>query len=213
MAAVNQLCGRCLLLRDGTLAFDGGSKECIDLYMRENDSGVGSSDLDTASLHPRAGTGAARITRVSIRDDGGRGGVSIGIGDPVRILLHVEFHARMSNVVLGAEVVSSTGVPLLNLRTDSQGLDFGPYEAGSSAIFTIRVPGLPFYPGLYRVEPWVAEKGGRRVDQIRDGVRIAIDSRGRFRSEKLLQPERGLVVMDCDWSDKVDPIIEMHGCN
>ena len=205
MAVVNQLCDRCIALRDGRINFDGATREGIDAYFkttgRDGDSAVFSADVDTK----RPGSKRGRIAKVEITDEQGRLGNHYGIGEPFLVRLHAQFHERIPRLSMGLEFASSGGVPLLNLRTDSQCVSFGPYEAGSQVVFTVKVPGLPFYPGPYRFEPWLAELDGARFDQVREGLNVTLECRGRYESERFIQPGRGLVMMDCDWRAEKQP--------
>jgi lipopolysaccharide transport system ATP-binding protein len=202
MAAVNQLCDRCLLLHDGAVVFDGETAEGIDRYLKMANRGMGHAVLDAALAGKRPAAGKGQIVKVEIHDAEGTTSTFFGIGEPFTVRLHAKFYERVAQVSLGLQFESPTGMPLLNLRTDSQGVDFGPYDAGSTVVFSIRVPGLPFYPGVYKFEPWFAERNGKRIDQIHDGLAVTIEGKGRFESEKMIQPGRGLVMMDCAWSDE-----------
>lgn len=202
MAAVNQLCTRCILLDAGRVGFDGTASAGVDRYLRMGSAGEQASifDLEGAALQTTA-IGKGRITHVETRDHEGVSGTTFGIGDPITIVTRIVLGERLQNLSMGFQVESLTGIPLLNLRTDSQGMAFGPYEAGDEVTFTTQVPGLPFYPGMYKVAVWFGERGGKRIDQIHDCLRVTIESKGRFLSERMIQNGRGVVMMDCDWSD------------
>ena len=199
MAAVSQLCDRCIALKDGKIHFDGATEEGIDAYFKTISPGGDSAVFSADAAGKNPGSKRGRIAKIEITDIQDRPGNHFGIGEPFFVRLHAQFHERISRLSIGLEFTSSGGVPLLNLRTDSQQVSFGPYESGSRVVFTIKVPGLPFYPGSYRFEPWLAELDGTRFDQVREGLNVTVECKGRYESERFIQHGRGLVMMDCDW--------------
>jgi hypothetical protein len=203
MAAINQLCGRCLVLDGGSLCFDGPGSAGIDQYLKMGDGDPGAAVIDTSGLKHRSGTGRGKIVRVEVQDAGGRPGACFGTGEPFVVKFHATLEERVPSVSFGARVVSHAGIALLNLRTDSQGLDFGPYNAGDHVIFTIEVPGFPFYPGVYRIAPWFASRDGKKIDYIEDAVSVTIEARGHYQSELFIQQGKGILIMDCSWSASV----------
>ncbi len=205
MAAVNQLCDRCIVLRDGQLFFDGGSAEGVDCYLKLGNREAAAAVMERTRQGTKTAAGKGHITRVEILDEEGHSGACIGVGEPFRVKIHIEIYERIAQLVLGAEVESPTGVPMLNLRTDGQGVDFGPYAAGSHIAFTITLPGLPFLPGVYKISPWFAEREGRRIDQVNEGVHVTLEGKGRFQSEKMIQPGKSMMLMDCAWTDELEP--------
>ena len=204
MAAVNELCGRTLVLHAGELAFEGPSSQSVNRYLELNGGRPIRSRIDATKLRGKRSGGLAEIKTIELRDDSGEGRVRFAIGESIVIQLEIAIFGEIHRASMGIEVVSPMGVPLLNLRTESQGLDFGPYRAGQTVHFTVRLPGLPFYPGVYELRPWFAERGGKRIDYVYEGFGIELDCRGRFRSERMIQDGRGLLIMDCDWEDRVE---------
>jgi len=202
LGAVNQLCSRCVVLEHGGIAFDGDVGSGIDVYQR---SGYGqrTSSAYVAPAEGRPGSAQGRILAADLQDDQGRPADCIGIGEPFQIKLRLQFFSRLARMNMGVQFHSSGGVPILNLRTDSQGLVFGPYEAGNEVEVIIKVPGLPFYPGLYQLEPWFGELDGKRIDQVPEGISLVLEGRGLYQSERLIQQGRGLVMMDCTWAETV----------
>ena len=205
MAAVSQLCERCIVLQNGKIKCDSTTKEGIDVYFKTTSSTGDSAVFAANGGSHHAGAKLGRIIKVEIADEHGQQENHFGIGEPFLVRLHAHFHERTPRLSMGMQFESSSGVSLLNLRTDSQRVSFGPYEAGSRVVFTVKVPGLPFYPGAYRFEPWLAELDGARFDQVREGLNVNIECRGRFASEQLIQHGRGLVVMDCGWTAEKQP--------
>ena len=201
MGAISQLCSKGLLLNGGELIYQGDVGRAIDRYLRTGNQGDLASVIDTRNSSNRSGTGAGRIVKIELVDDEHCNTASFAIGQPLEIKLKIELEVDLPTLVAGVEIKSQSGVPLVNLRSDSQGVYFGPYRAGTDVELSVKIPGLPFYPGVYSVDPWFGEKRGKRVDQITDEVKVILDSQGYYQSEKMFQKGKGIVVMDVDWSD------------
>jgi lipopolysaccharide transport system ATP-binding protein len=203
MAAVQQLCERSILLQGGSLVFDGATSAVIDQYLRLNSAGGGSNILTRAGTGSNNGKRIGEIIEIRTQDISGADTSSFGIGDSFKIGLRVKLYQKLVRVSVGAEILSQGGIPLLNLRSDSQGVEFGPYDAGDEVMFVIDVPAFPVYPGTYRIQPWFAEYGGKRIDHVIEGITVQTEAKGRFLSERMIQDGRGLLVMDCGWSARV----------
>jgi hypothetical protein len=106
----------------------------------------------------------------------------------------------LKSLVLGVEFRTLDGTRVLNLRSDGQGLTLGTFPPGDTVRAEIVIPGLPLYPEPYVLTPWFGDRGGKRMDHIEDALTITLVSAGRLHSEALIQPRRGLVLVDCDWS-------------
>lgn len=200
MAAVGQLCDRCITLQGGGVHFDGGVKEGIEAYFksigRANSAAIVVFDGSGKQSPSKQGS----IKKVEIRDESGHHRNHFGIGESFTIQIQVAFRANVPRLVMGLHFASSSGVPLLNLRSDSQSIRFPPCEAGSVRTFSVRLPGLPFYPGTYWFQPWLGELDGPRFDQIQKGISVSIECAGRYEAEQFLQQGRGIVIMDCCWN-------------
>jgi lipopolysaccharide transport system ATP-binding protein len=203
MAAIDQLCQRAVLLSGGRLVRDGDCSSVISEYLSLGAEKGPCPVVEASQVEWRSGKGdGAKITKVELEDADGYPSACFAIGAPIRVNIHVNIPEQASNLIVGMEVKSASGVPLLNLRNDSQNVQFGPYNDPTEIVFTITLPGLPFYPGIYTLEPWVA-KMGVRTDHWHNSIRIALESQGHYESERFIQDGRGVVLMDCKWEDQI----------
>jgi lipopolysaccharide transport system ATP-binding protein len=196
MPAVSQLCDRVLVLMNGRITYDGDTNSAINLYTRSIDEGQ--DVIDTSASSRRSGTGEGRIVQVRLRGSEG-GTASFGIGEPFKVHIVIDLQDRISQLVAGFELTSLDGNRMLNVRSDSQGLTFGPYPNNQVVTLTISVPGLPLYPGTYLIHPWFASRGGKRLDHLEEGIKINLVSQGLLESEGLIQARRGVILIDCSW--------------
>jgi lipopolysaccharide transport system ATP-binding protein len=203
MGSVNQLCSRAIMFDKGKLTEDGECHYVIERYLNTCSSVSAMIESPESDSLARSGTGAGRIIKVELEGKNGSKTDTIGIGEPLNIRIHVKLILELASLVAGVEIKSQNGIPVLNLRSDYQGEYFGPFEQNSNVLFTLKIPSFPFYPGIYKIEPWFAEKKGKRIDHIHEGISIKLEPVGNFKSETIIQKERGLVIMDIESSAEV----------
>jgi lipopolysaccharide transport system ATP-binding protein len=199
MSAVKQLCPRSIMLDSGKLFCNGDSESVIEGYLQS--SSTISATLEVTESLKRSGTGTGRIEKVELENQYGQQISTIGVGDALIVKIYARLFYKMPSLVGGIEVKSQNGVHLLNLRSDSLGKTFGPYNHGDTVLFFFKIPSMPFFPGIYIIEPWFAKSKGKRVDHLQGGINIMIEPKGNFKSEMLIQKGKGLVIMDFECSD------------
>ena len=198
MAAIRQLCDSTILINQGHLQQKALTAEVIDSYLKMNsDNSNSEADLDTANN--RTGIGGAKIKRISINNSVGDKSNIIGIGEPLSIIMEIAFQYDFPKIVIGAELRNQNGTQILNLRSDSQNKIFGPCAAGEEVTFEISLPGLPLYPGIYLLEPWLCEYKGNRLDHVHNAYELTLESRKIIEAEGFIQDKRGILLVDCNW--------------
>lgn len=203
MAAIRQLCDRVLLIDNGKVAFDETPENAIKKYLSIPDNDAKGAEINTDSSVKRAGTGPNRITKVILENNSGEKVREFAIGEKFSVSIFFDVKEKMENPVVGVDVRSSWGWQLINIRSDSQNIMLGPFKEGTKAKVKINIPGIPFYPGTYILEPWISTKGRKKQDQIHDDIRISIRSEGNYQSEMLIEQGKGIMVMDCGWDNTV----------
>ena len=205
LSSVRQLCDRCILLEKGTVRAIGTPEEAISQYVNTENFSLG-ADVEVREWPSRSGTAEGQITRIRVFNSSGERTNVIGIGEPFRVRLQISLPPSTGRSVIGLEIKRTDGLPVLNLRSDSQGQTF---RLTGEDVFDIDIPGLPVYPGTYVAEPWFAFKNGRRIDHVHEALWLSFGSHGHFESEQMIQPARGVLLADCQWrhseSSRVEP--------
>jgi lipopolysaccharide transport system ATP-binding protein len=203
MAAVSNLCNQAILLASGSLKRNDATNMVIDHYLNQQ-AGLSkfSGNIITENFNDRSGIGGGRIVKVELRNSSGLCTDTFGIDEKIQVELHICLDRPYSSIVAGLEIRSASGTPLINLRSDSAGLRFYPEELGRNFVVELGIPGLPLYPGSYLLEPWFCEALGKRIDHIHNSIRIFLESRGAYQSERNLQADRGLIVLDGQWKPR-----------
>lgn len=169
VASVARLCDRALVLKNGSVAFDGNVDDAIGEYLHATP--LGGDDIETT----REGTGELRVTDVHIRSaDVDR---PLASGSPA--VIQVDFHATRpvdaTNLRLLLGIHGPTGGMYAQLSTD-----FDPTrpleqlslsERGSISCF---LDDLPLKPGMYTVSAALERAGGELVDRVVDRSPFAL---------------------------------------
>ena len=169
MAAVENLCGRSLLLQDGAVVQNGPTKEVIAHYLQaalERASGPGGLAENTA----RSGSGAATLTDFHLEDAQGNRVPAVQCGADVVLAFSLlnQSGKPLRRVDVGFSIHDSTGSQTLSVLYGSyQNQEFELTQTRGCA--RCRIPKLPLAAGRYRVGARVTV-GGVESDWPRGGV-------------------------------------------
>lgn len=203
MGVIAQICKYSLLLESGYLVFEGDTQTSINKYLSSDMVDSLSICTDLTNYNKRSGIGGGKIIKVELENKYKENIHTIGIGEPLNIKIYVHIINIRSSVVLGLEIKSHSGIHILNLRSDSMGIFFGPYAENSNIIFNFKIPSIPLYPGKYILEPWFGEKKGKRIDHIHNAISVQLEPIGNFKSEMMIQKGRGFLMMDFECKDYI----------
>jgi lipopolysaccharide transport system ATP-binding protein len=159
LAAVQQMCSRAILLRNGRLAADGPTSETVTAYL----AGVGlhsrpSTWIRLQSTHIARGPKVTAI-RYGSPLVGGSPPCSLG---PLHV--DVEIHApEPSQAILAIDIKDEFGNLLINadlFKKQSQTLTL----ASGPNLFRLSIDSLPLEAGRYFLDVWLADPLGRTTD-------------------------------------------------
>jgi lipopolysaccharide transport system ATP-binding protein len=162
MSAIQRLCDRCMLLRQGELAGDGPPAEIVPLYLA---SGTTESMPETWLPLDRAlrrGSGACRFTRVRYTGGDAATAYAPRTGGPLRVRLGIRADQPMEVSSLAVTLYDASGAKLVNADSLSLGerlrLPAGEHEA------EVAIDALHLNPGTYRLGLWLADGAGAVCD-------------------------------------------------
>jgi lipopolysaccharide transport system ATP-binding protein len=162
MTAVNNLCGRGILLESGSIKGDLSAQEAIQLYHQSY-----TQFLSTTSLRDftsRMGTGELRFTEVEYRDVDGNPTIGAVCGETVQIALKYERKERsLPSVDVAIKVADMLGnhkLVFASTETMSKMRDLD-----NEGEFVLVVPRWPLKPGDYTID-----LRAHNHNQIIDGI-------------------------------------------
>jgi ABC-type polysaccharide/polyol phosphate transport system ATPase subunit len=186
--AVERLCDRAVLLRQGAVEFDGDTREAIGEYRRLLAADTNPDEL-RAGLR-EWGSGEVRIVSAELLDEDGDARVQFAAGEPATVRL----------VVAAQEAVAPPTVSL-ELRDDG-GLVLGAASRETGPLGWTGVPGefelrfrmaaLPLADGRFHLRVSLVDaQGDRLLHTLEDALRFFVFPSGA---------ETGLVLLDGEWT-------------
>jgi ABC-type polysaccharide/polyol phosphate transport system ATPase subunit len=183
-SAVERLCDRAVLLREGALAYDGPVHEALARYRRA----LAEDAEGPAALGGVSGTDAAITGARFVGADGAPTDRFLA-GDPIALELEVVATAHLPDAVVNVELrdaagllVADTGVELARL-----GWEGGP---GRLSV-RLELPDPPLQFGRFRLAIALLAGDGRLVHRVDDGLPLLVYPDG---------VGRGLVRLEGTWS-------------
>ena len=187
-AAVDRLCPRAVLLRDGEVAFDGPTREAITQYHRLL-AEQRAPDERAAGLS-EYGTGEARIAACRLVGPGGEERKQFSPGEPLTVQVRIDAAREVAAPRLSWELRDEAGLVLA--AGGARTADIGWSAGASEQRFRFDVASLPLADGRFRLRLELTdESGGRLYHWLDDAARFVV-----YPSDG----ETGLVRIDGRWS-------------
>jgi lipopolysaccharide transport system ATP-binding protein len=190
MQAIRNLCRRCLLLKDGMLAFDGDADSCIDRYFQQvqvNHASV----VETTELPRRRPYESIRVDRVRMHVPGDA--AIVRSDGPLRVSIEFECLAPLQNVICGFYVETRESViPFMVWSHDrARPLDLQP----GRYVATGEIPKNYLAPGTYHLGVIAATDRKHSGDwlprvlefNVEDKVYVSLDEYWLQRAPSLLK--------------------------
>jgi lipopolysaccharide transport system ATP-binding protein len=196
MAAVNNLCTRAVLLNSGQIDTIGAVDEVINDYIQSSTQGLENAVYD---LERGEGNNSLRFSRIALLDRHNQPVYSIGMGDPLQILLSYSSgdDTLLRNVVFSIRVEDLLGQRLLTFSNEftTGGFDNLP-STGTIKCF---VPSMPLVPGNYRIFLW-AGVAKSEADRIENAASFSVYETNVLGSDKVpSQRKHGAIFAHHTW--------------
>jgi ABC-type polysaccharide/polyol phosphate transport system ATPase subunit len=186
-AALERMCDRAVLLRQGHLEYDGRTSEAIRRYQEQL---AGEEDpAERAAGLREWGSGEARITGIRLEGIDGEAREDFSAGDSLVLRMDVEAKAPIEPPVLAVELRDVSGT-LLG-RSDRGLGELGWNGAGHTEV-CFEVDRLPLVEGRFQFNLSLADRaGGQRYHTMEKAAEFAVLPHG---------DARGFFLLEGDWS-------------
>jgi lipopolysaccharide transport system ATP-binding protein len=195
LAAVQGLCDRAILLRNGRIAAEGGVSEVVDRYVSADTE----AHVDLMNRQDRTGDGRLRFTDLQLQ----RAGHPIDSptsGQDFDIVLTYETAdgAPMRGVNIAVSVNEhASDQPLLNLYSETAGADFGEFPPRGE--IRCRIPRCPLPAGQYHLGVW-ADIAGEPLDLVNRAAEMTVAAGDFYGSGRTPPQSHRTVMVDQEWS-------------
>ena len=186
--AVERLCDRAVLLRQGEIEFDGDSRDAIGAYRRQLAADANPEELQ-AGLR-EWGTGEARILSAALLDGDGDERRQFAAGEAATLCLQVTANQAVPPPRVSLELRDDGG---LVLGGTTQGTRELGWDGGAGAFeLRFRIDRLPLADGRFHLRvALVDEDGGRLLHTLDDALRFFVFPSGS---------ESGAILLDGEWT-------------
>jgi ABC-type polysaccharide/polyol phosphate transport system ATPase subunit len=195
--AVERLCDRAVLLRQGQVAFDGSTREAIAAYRRLLAEDANPDELE-AGLR-EWGSGEARIVSAELIDDDGDERTQFTAGEPATVRLVVAAEAGVAPPRVLLELRDDGGLVLATVAQETAALGWNGGTGERELRF--RLGRLPLADGRFHLRLALLDSAGRPLHTLDDAMRFFVFPSGA---------QTGAVLLDGTWSmqenDKNAPI-------
>jgi hypothetical protein len=186
-AAVERLCERAVLLREGRVEVDGPTHEALARYHRllaaERDPAERVSGLR------EWGTGEARVAEAELLGSDGEPRGQFLAGEPLALRLRLVAERPLEAPRLHYELRSESGLLVAGGVQDTA--ELGWPGAGGELVVRFDVDRLPLADGRFHLRVGLAGEDGRLVHQLDDAANFLVVPEGE---------ERGFARVDGRWS-------------
>ncbi|MBA2735821.1 MAG: ABC transporter ATP-binding protein, partial [Pyrinomonadaceae bacterium] len=148
MAAVENLCGRGVVLEKGKVTFVGEQSGAISYYLESVNKNV---NLNFKERADRTGSGEVRVTAIEIKDLDGNSLYNAMSGQDIDVCFYFETlpNYKKSKVIIGFMVRTYLDVPVFLQHNRLTGDNWDSLPA--TGVFVCRIRKLPLPPASYRL--------------------------------------------------------------
>ncbi|MCX6158536.1 MAG: ABC transporter ATP-binding protein [Ignavibacteriae bacterium] len=155
MGAIEQLCSRTVVLRQGEKIFDGETQEGINIYLRKNEKVFSNeAEADLSNYPDRDSMGnTARINKIKLMSIAGQVTNEFKMGEDIAVEIETRFNETVKDPIFDLTVTNSIGQYISNIRSDWEG--FHNHDSNGIVKTRIIFKNPPLTPGVYFLSPEV----------------------------------------------------------
>ena len=194
--AIERLCERAIYVQEGQIAATGTPVDIQNAYFRNSmDKSTVLAGKDVLSVDLREGTGAFRVTKISMHDvvSGDEiDGFSMGDSIDVRIALSVREPVKSYRLSLRIVDPASTVVSVVNVPMSARA-ELGLQRDG---VLQCRIEDINLLPGQYWIDVVAKELDGKIIDSV--SYAYTFNIHGNLHVVEQME-RRGIVYLPASW--------------
>lgn len=202
MAAVENLCSRCIWIDAGQVQMDGVPREVISAYMQKF-GGTTGRVADLRSVQHRRGSGEIRYTGIEFLSAAGEPLAAIRSGDKLTIRFHYHAEKDIPYPSFGFRLYTEMGTLVTETSTWHHSLDI-PFVPQGDGYVDLVIEMLNLLPGRYSFSLWLTGSSSSVHDNVEHGAQIEVELANVYSSGKSLDSSLGIVYFPQHW--KLDGI-------
>ena len=198
MAAVENLCTRCIWIDGGRVREDGDSRTVIQSYMATfADLQQATSDL--SAITARHGSGEARYTSIELLNKERLSQPVTRSGDRLVVRLHYDANKAIPHPDFMLRFHSEMGTLITETGTWHHGIDILEVPQGKGYV-DLEIDNLTLMPASYYISVMIGGVGGIVYDHVEHCVKLQIEgSSDIYRSSRVTDSRYGIVYFPQRW--------------
>jgi lipopolysaccharide transport system ATP-binding protein len=197
MAAVENLCSRCIWIDAGRVVMDGAPREVIEAYMNTfANTREGMADL--RSVKDRRGSGEIRYTGVEYLNTSGEPLPVVRSGDSFVIRFHYHAYKPIAYPSFGFRLYTEFGTLVTDTSTWHHAIDIPVVPPGDGYI-DLHVDFLNLLPARYFFSLWITGAASPVHDNIEHCAELAVELANVYSSGRMLDSRSGIVFFPQHW--------------
>jgi len=199
LAAVENLCKRCIWIDGGQVRMDGLSRQVVEAYMGSMATGqTASSSFD--ETQNRRGNGKIRYRRIEFLSPDGTAQKVTRSGDPIVIRFHYFANEPIPQPSFGFRMYTDMGTLVTETSTWHHGIAMPTLEVGEGYL-DLQIGCLNLMSAKYSLSLWLTDMTGATVyDNIENGITLEIEKANIYQSGRDLDSRNGLVFFPQRWN-------------
>jgi lipopolysaccharide transport system ATP-binding protein len=198
LAAVENLCERCVWIDHGQVHMDGETHTVIRDYMAsQRKSDVAGVDLE--ETQSRRGNGKIRFQGIEFLSPEGISQKIVRSGDPVVMRFHYLAHERVAYPSFGFKMYTESGILVTATSTSHHGIYIPSVEPGRGYL-DLEIPCLNLLAAKFPISLWVTDQAGTVVyDNVENAINLEVDAANPYGSNFVIDSRFGTVYFPQKW--------------
>ncbi len=197
MAAIQNLCDKCVYLKNGQLIEQGLTQEVLPVYLKVS---LESQLIKLIDRKDRNGNGKLKFNSFSLKDEKGNNLVAAFCGSFICFQIEIEAFVLLSNVVISIGVDDSMGQRIVHYSNEVTDQVFEKIEKGIR-IVNISIPKFPLKSGEYSFTLY-STVNGDVADWIQEAGTFSVEAGDFYKSGKLPPEGQASVFIEHSFSLK-----------
>jgi lipopolysaccharide transport system ATP-binding protein len=193
-ATVRQLCTKALRMAGGRVVGYGPVDEQVSEYLHQF---LTEAKAPVSDRTDREGTGAARVTGLTVRDQNDRETSVLHVGEPWAVAIDYTAQSSPKRLTAALSVWTADGTKLCHVDNDIHETDLGPVRAGGRV--RCQFPRLSLTAGRYYCNVLLAA-GGETADHVYRAVEFEVHDGDYYRTGRLTPGGGAAIYLDHEWS-------------
>lgn len=194
MAAVENLCGRSILLQFGKVVADSESSKTITEYF--NSFATTDTEGNLESFKRDAGL-VPIIRQIEFLDQDKQPAKTVRVGAPLTVRIYYKHSEPIKRPYFGLIFETVGGVKVFWVQSQLQG--DGLPDLPAVGVVVCHIPRVPLVPGVYFIQPGCGT-GTTQLDLVPRARQLQITEADFFGTGRLPSAVQGLVVVEATWT-------------